>query len=494
MSRVSRERSVQDVPSPHITANRDGFDAVTAFATRTGWLHPVMAGYATYGVVGFAALLLAGWWLARRATNAPASTAPSSSAPSPVPSASSAAGRPARKIATALWAPVGMLIALRLNQIVVASVHELRPYIVLPAAEVLVARRADYAFPSDHAVMAGAVAAGVWLASRPLGYLAAAAELLMASARVYVGAHWPGDVLVGLVFGAAVTILGYLLWRTPLTSAVFRLARSRLRPLLTAHATALENLEAEPDRTEGAQLVADSSGDGSDLPWVPRRTNRGQCRVRHRALRRQRWYLRFGRYVFLTEDRLNKAEGFFTRHGGKLVTIARFVEGLRQANGIVAGLAGMPWRSWCSTRSARRSGSGPGARSGTSPATRQPSRRSSTPRSDATSSTCSSRSPSSRSPSNAPTATPRRPSPTCSRRLPRTRTAPWSRAADPAWDGPDRSPASARGERLIARPAHDGFGRGSRQSGASGLSATALDQRSASPSRSRLSTSAATWE
>ncbi len=54
--------------------------------------------------------------------------------------------------------------------------------------------------------------------------------------------------------------------------------------------------------------------------------------------------LRFGRYVFLTPERLDKAEGFFTRHGGKVVTIARFVEGLRQANGIVAGLAKMPWR------------------------------------------------------------------------------------------------------------------------------------------------------
>ena len=54
--------------------------------------------------------------------------------------------------------------------------------------------------------------------------------------------------------------------------------------------------------------------------------------------------LRFGRYVFLTEERLDKAERFFTRHGGKVVTIARFVEGLRQANGIVAGLAKMPWR------------------------------------------------------------------------------------------------------------------------------------------------------
>jgi len=33
--------------------------------------------------------------------------------------------------------------------------------------------------------------------------------------------------------------------------------------------------------------------------------------------------LHFGRYVLLTEDRLAKAEGFLTRHGGKVVTIAR---------------------------------------------------------------------------------------------------------------------------------------------------------------------------
>jgi membrane protein DedA with SNARE-associated domain len=41
--------------------------------------------------------------------------------------------------------------------------------------------------------------------------------------------------------------------------------------------------------------------------------------------------LRFGRYVLLTPQRLDSAERFFTRHGGKVVTVARFVEGLRQA-------------------------------------------------------------------------------------------------------------------------------------------------------------------
>jgi membrane protein DedA with SNARE-associated domain len=53
--------------------------------------------------------------------------------------------------------------------------------------------------------------------------------------------------------------------------------------------------------------------------------------------------LRFGRYVHLTSERLDKAERFFDRYGGLVVAGARFVEGLRQANGIVAGTIRMHW-------------------------------------------------------------------------------------------------------------------------------------------------------
>jgi membrane protein DedA with SNARE-associated domain len=52
---------------------------------------------------------------------------------------------------------------------------------------------------------------------------------------------------------------------------------------------------------------------------------------------------RFGRYIFLTPDRLDRTTAFFERHGGKIVVVARFIEGLRQANGIIAGISGMHW-------------------------------------------------------------------------------------------------------------------------------------------------------
>jgi len=52
---------------------------------------------------------------------------------------------------------------------------------------------------------------------------------------------------------------------------------------------------------------------------------------------------RYGRYVGLTPARLDRATATFDRHGGKIITVARFIEGLRQVNGIIAGIAGIAW-------------------------------------------------------------------------------------------------------------------------------------------------------
>jgi len=51
----------------------------------------------------------------------------------------------------------------------------------------------------------------------------------------------------------------------------------------------------------------------------------------------------FGKYIFLTPERIAKAEAFFNRYGGRVIVVAQFVEGLRQANGYIAGLSEMRW-------------------------------------------------------------------------------------------------------------------------------------------------------
>jgi undecaprenyl-diphosphatase len=175
-------------------------------------LHEPARLFAQYGVVLFAGLLLVSWWLARGTGDL-------------------------RRTTAALWAPVGALVALGVNQLIASAVAEPRPYLALSHPLVLVSRSTDYSFPSDHAVMAGAVAAGVWIANRRLGILTAALAVLMAFTRVYVGAHFPLDVAAGLLVGALVAVASYLLVRPVVVRLVEQLARTPLRPLLTAEPT-----------------------------------------------------------------------------------------------------------------------------------------------------------------------------------------------------------------------------------------------------------------
>jgi membrane protein DedA with SNARE-associated domain len=53
--------------------------------------------------------------------------------------------------------------------------------------------------------------------------------------------------------------------------------------------------------------------------------------------------LRYGKYVFLKGHHLDRAQSTVDRYGGVVVVIARFIVGLREANGIIAGITKMRW-------------------------------------------------------------------------------------------------------------------------------------------------------
>lgn len=164
--------------------------AINEFATDTRWLHAPATAYAKYGVVLFALAVLAACWHWR--------------------------GSP-RVLAAAIWAGLGTLLAEAINQPLGRALAVARPYAVHPHAELLIARTSDFSMPSDHAVMAGAVAVGLWIVSHRWGAVAAVAAVLMAVTRVYVGAHYPGDVLAGLLVGGLIAALGWIVIGRALT-------------------------------------------------------------------------------------------------------------------------------------------------------------------------------------------------------------------------------------------------------------------------------------
>jgi membrane protein DedA with SNARE-associated domain len=53
--------------------------------------------------------------------------------------------------------------------------------------------------------------------------------------------------------------------------------------------------------------------------------------------------LHYGRYIMIKPHHLDRAEAVVDRYGGFVVVIARFIVGLREANGIIAGITQMRW-------------------------------------------------------------------------------------------------------------------------------------------------------
>jgi membrane protein DedA with SNARE-associated domain len=54
--------------------------------------------------------------------------------------------------------------------------------------------------------------------------------------------------------------------------------------------------------------------------------------------------LRYGAKIGINADRLGRVESFFTRYGAVTVAFARFLNVLRQLNGVVAGMLKMEWK------------------------------------------------------------------------------------------------------------------------------------------------------
>ncbi|MDF4251518.1 phosphatase PAP2 family protein [Streptomyces sp. WMMB303] len=138
-----------------------------------------------------------------------------------------------------IWSPVAALIALALNIPIRGLVERPRPFLEHKSVEPLVAGKTDFSFVSDHATLTMAIAVGLFMVQRKPGLVAIALALLEGFCRVYMGVHYPTDVIGGLALGTAVALLLAPVAMWALTPVVRGAARnSRLETLLWAGAAA----------------------------------------------------------------------------------------------------------------------------------------------------------------------------------------------------------------------------------------------------------------
>jgi undecaprenyl-diphosphatase len=121
-------------------------------------------------------------------------------------------------VAATVSAAVGLLLVIPIS----SAVDRARPFVAHPGvAHRLIAHARDAGFPSDHATGAFAIAVAMLLFEPLIGALLMALAVVVIFARVYVGVHYPGDVLAGAALGTVVALVLYL---PPLRHVIERFA------------------------------------------------------------------------------------------------------------------------------------------------------------------------------------------------------------------------------------------------------------------------------
>ncbi|MET7287677.1 phosphatase PAP2 family protein [Streptomyces sp. NPDC005573] len=135
----------------------------------------------------------------------------------------------AASVAALVWAPLAAALAVLVNVPIRGFVKRPRPFVDHQGLDVLVSGKSDFSFVSDHATLTMAMGVALFVANRRFGIAGIAVALLEGFCRVYMGVHYPTDVVGGFALGTAVALLLSPLAMallTPLFKAVERSPRA----------------------------------------------------------------------------------------------------------------------------------------------------------------------------------------------------------------------------------------------------------------------------
>ncbi|AMR03669.1 MULTISPECIES: undecaprenyl-diphosphatase [Bacillus] len=164
--------------------NIDAFRAVNDLGKQYPFLNSTMTFVAEY-MVYFLALIIVVYWFTRSNQNR----------------------------MMVVQAMIAFVIAEVIGKIAGKFHSNYQPFAELPNVNKLVEHAVDNSFPSDHTILFFSICFSFWLVHKKIGWLWITLAFCVAISRIWVGVHYPFDVITGAILGIVSAIIAY--WLVP---------------------------------------------------------------------------------------------------------------------------------------------------------------------------------------------------------------------------------------------------------------------------------------
>jgi undecaprenyl-diphosphatase len=106
---------------------------------------------------------------------------------------------------------ISVCLGLMVSGILGQLLYRDRPFVTHTVFQ-LIKHPANASFPSDHTIAAFAIAMSIWIFHRKAGIFWLILATAIGFSRIWVGVHYPSDVLAGVLIGALSSVIIHLLF------------------------------------------------------------------------------------------------------------------------------------------------------------------------------------------------------------------------------------------------------------------------------------------